>query len=54
MAAPRNRHLYGGDEVFSEVFQCLVDVLQSLQTTDADFAEYKYKENLVEQVGIIW
>jgi hypothetical protein len=50
MAAPRSRELYGSSEIFLNVWQCLADVLQNLDTTDADYVEYKYKDNLVEQV----
>jgi len=50
MAAPSSWHLYGSVEIFASVWQCLINVLQNLDSTEADFAEYKYKESLVEQV----
>lgn len=51
MAAPHRRELYGSPENYISVWKYLIDVLHSLENTDADFVEYKYKDNLVEQVG---
>ena len=52
MAAPSSWNLYGSTEIFTSVWQCLIDVLMNLDSTEADFTEYKYRESLVEQVRI--
>ena len=50
MAAAKQRALYGSTETYVGVWKSLAGVLESLEDSDADFAEYKYHDSLVEQV----
>jgi len=50
MASAKRRSLYGSVDTYLEIWGSLADVLESLEDIDADFAEYKYRDSLVEQV----
>ena len=50
MAAPQRRSLYGSRDTYLVVWNSLADVLVGLEDIDTDFAEYKYRDSLVEQV----
>ena len=50
MAAAKHRSLYGSADTYLVVWQSLADVLESLEDIEADFAEYKYRNSLEEQV----
>jgi len=50
MASAKHRSLYGSTDTYLEIWNSLADVLESLEDIDADFAEYKYHDSLVEQV----
>jgi len=50
MAAAKRRSLYGSTDTCLVIWKSLADVLESLEDIDADFAEYKYHDSLVEQV----
>ena len=53
MAAAKRRSLYGSMDTCLLLWHSLIDVLASLEDSDADFAEYKYRDSLVEQVNYI-
>ena len=52
MAAAKHRSLYGSKDTYLVIWSSLADVLESLEDIDADFAEYKYRDSLVEQVKL--
>ena len=50
LAAAKHRSLYGSVDTYLVVWHSLANVLESLEDIDADFAEYKYHDSLVDQV----
>jgi len=51
MSAAKQRSLYGSSDTYLVIWNSLAAVLESLEDTDADFAEYKHRDSLVEQVA---
>jgi len=51
MSAAKQRDLYGSTDTYLMVWSSLAGMLESLEDTDADFAEYKHRDSLVEQAS---
>ena len=48
-SVPTKRECYGSTEQYAEIWDSLISGLQGAETI-TDFSEYKYKDNLLEQV----
>lgn len=47
---PTSRRCYGDPEQFKKVWSCLVETLSGTESI-SDFSEFKYRDNLREQVS---
>ena len=52
LEVPRERHHYGNPVLYSATWESLIKALR-VSANATDFAEYKYQDNLVEQVSLM-
>ena len=58
LAVPAKRGCYGDTQLYTSIWESLMAGLQNISEAVTDFADYKYRDSLIEQVcgwaGVLW